>query len=109
LQNPAAATFGSLAQLEDVLGRIRDEWLPRYVLPLLGDPERLGSALVEQEQELQAEHDNLVARQLLLKARRLFDEGDFPGAAETYALVGIDALSAGDQRRYYAARRGGTS
>lgn len=105
LQDSAIMTFDCQPQLEAGLERIRTQWLPKYILPLLKDEARVRSALAAQEQELLDEQERVVDSQQLRRARQLFDEGKYRGALDAYALYGQAGLPAADRRRVVMARR----
>lgn len=105
LQDPARLGFSSQGELEDRLVRVRDDWFPRFVAPVLASEARLQTALLEQERELLAEHEALKHEQHLRNARSLFDSEDYQGAVDKYVLAGVGTLSAADRRRLAVARR----
>lgn len=105
LQDPSLMAFSSQEELDQRLAHVRDNWFPRFVLPLMESEDRLGAVLLEQESELLEEHDRLRVERHLRQARALFDAGDYQGAVDSYGMAGIETLSAADTRRFVIARR----
>ena len=105
LRDPAVVRFNSQQSLEAQIATIRDEWLSRFIVPLIGDEERLRAVWLETERELDDEYNRRVREQELRRARRMYDAGDYRGDFDAYVLYGVDTLSAADRRRYVMARR----
>jgi hypothetical protein len=105
LQAMELLSITSDSALEAVFGRLRSEWLTKYVVPLLNDEGRLRAAHADQERDLLADYGRRVQLQVLGRARRLFDDSDYQGALDAYVLYGSDRLSAAARRRYVIARR----
>lgn len=105
LQDPGLMDFSSQEELDRRLAHVRDDWFPRFILPLLKSEYRLRTALLEQGRELLLEHDRLIQERHVKRARSLFDGGDYQGAVDSYILAGIETLSAADARRLAIARR----
>jgi hypothetical protein len=108
LQVPATMEFNSQQSLVARIERVRDDWLPKLILPLFVDDSRLWAAWGELSREINEEGiEN--ARQMLVqqirRARQRFDTGDYEGAIQIYAACSPASLTAADRRRFAMARK----
>ena len=96
--------FEDQASLASLLQRIASDVLPAARKIWASEP-GLEALLAAQADEADTRYLEDRRRADLLRARRCYDDGRFQDAVDAYVLIGPDALSAGDRRRFYEARQ----
>ncbi|HVF06355.1 MAG TPA: hypothetical protein VNA20_16045 [Frankiaceae bacterium] len=92
------------AELDAVLGRLRDNVLPVFAAPLWRDRGLIEDLLDRQRAAWDEEHQRQLDQRHLDQARAAFKEGRFQAAIDHYALAG-HGLTAADKKRLHIARR----